>query len=306
MANTQDRREIGDELRLGPVRVLFGRGGGKYPHGNTLLVEGSRQTVVIDPSLALYELPAPPRADRVLLSHCHEDHLAGAALYPDLPLALHAADAGGMRSLDGLMAIYGFDGPIADAFGQELVRTFHYRARPDAESLQGDDVLDLGGVTLRVLHMPGHTRGHCCFRIEWPGGAVVYLGDVDLSSFGPYYGDAWSDLVDFERSLARLRAEDAGWYSTFHHIGVLEGRAAFVDRLDRFRARIVEREQRLLEFLAEPHSLAEIVAHRFVYRPGDAVAWADVAERRSMSLHLERLLAAGGVVETEAGRWRCA
>ena len=34
---------------------------------------------------------------------------------------------------------------------------------------------------------------------------LLYLGDIDLSSFGPYYGDAWSDLEDFERSLARVR-----------------------------------------------------------------------------------------------------
>ena len=38
---------------------------------------------------------------------------------------------------------------------------------------------------------------------------MLYLGDIDLSSFGPYYGDAWSDLEDFERSLALVRAIEA-------------------------------------------------------------------------------------------------
>lgn len=298
------RRDLGDQLELGPVRVLFGRGGGKYPHGNTLVVEGTRETVVIDPSLALYEIDAPPRADRVLLSHCHEDHLAGAALYPGKPLALHEADACGMRSLDGLMQIYGFAGPGAEAFRTELVRTFHYRERSDVEVLRDGDVLDPGGVRVQVLHTPGHTRGHVCFRIEWPGGSLLYLGDVDLSSFGPYYGDAWSDLLEFERSLDLLRAQEADWYATFHHIGVLEGRNAYLERLDRFREKIDEREARLLEFLSEPHSLDEIAAHRFVYRPGDAVPWAESAERRSMGLHVERLVAADRLLEVEPGRWQ--
>ena len=90
-----------------------------------------------------------------------------------------------------------------------------------------------------------------------------------------------------------VRELDARWYATFHHVGVLEGRDAFVERLDRFAAVIARREAALLEFLAEPRSLDEIAAHRFVYRPGDVVAYAEVVERRSMGQHVARLLAAG-------------
>ena len=43
----------------------------------------------------------------------------------------------------------------------------------------------------------------------------LYLGDIELTTFGPYYGDAWSDLVDFERSLERIRPIEADWYGTF-------------------------------------------------------------------------------------------
>ena len=133
---------------------------------------------------------------------------------------------------------------------------------------------------------------------------VLYLGDVDLSSFGPYYGDAWSSLEDFERTLRDVRRIEARWYATFHHIGVLGGRAAFVERLDRFAAVIERREQRLLEFLSEPRTLDEIAAHRFVYRPQDAVAFAAAVERRSMAQHVERLVRDGRVEELEPGRYR--
>ena len=66
------------------------------------------------------------------------------------------------------------------------------------------------------------------------------------------------------------------------------------------------REARLLEFLAEPRSIDEIVAHRFIYRPGVQLVWADNVERRSMTMHINRLLRHGGVVETEPGRYRVA
>ena len=54
---------------------------------------------------------------------------------------------------------------------------------------------------------PGHTRGHSAFHVE--SDDVFFLADIDLSSFGPYYGDAWSDLEDFERSLVQVRARGA-------------------------------------------------------------------------------------------------
>ena len=286
---------------LGQTTVLGGERNGKYPHGNSLLVSGSEETVLIDPSLWLLRRAARPRADRILNSHCHEDHIAGNHLYPGTPVHLHAADRPGLESIDAMMAIYGMSEAIEAAFRKVVVDEFHYAPRPDALAFTDGDVFELGRCRVRVLHAPGHTRGHSLFYIEPDD--VLYLGDIDLSSFGPYYGDAWSSLADFERSLARVRDIDARWYATFHHIGVVEGRAAFVERLDRFTAVIGAREERLLTFLAEPRTLDEIVAHRFVYRPGDAVPFADDVERRSMRQHLDRLGARGRTREIESGRF---
>ena len=294
-----------DQRPLGPhATVLVGAQGGKYPHGNSLLVVGRRETLVVDPSLTLADAPAAelPCVDRVLNSHCHEDHVAGNHRFASVPWHLHELDLPGIRSLDGMMAIYGMSGPIADAFRDVVARDFHFMARPDAAGFADGAVFDVGGARLRVVHAPGHTRGHCVFHVEPDD--VLYLGDIDLSSFGPYYGDAWSSLVDFEQTLARVRAIEARWYATFHHVGVLEGRAAFLERLDRFTAVIAQREARLLAFLAAPRTLDDIAAHRFVYRPADPVPYADVVERRSMSQHLERLVDAGRVQVVEPGRYR--
>jgi glyoxylase-like metal-dependent hydrolase (beta-lactamase superfamily II) len=245
-----------------------------------------------------------PGADRVILSHCHEDHVAGAHLYPDVPWHLHEADLPGLRSLDDFMAIYGMDDPRVEAgFRRAVVEQFHFVARPDARPFRDGDVFELGGgVRVRVIHTPGHTRGHCALHVEPDD--VLYLGDIDLSSFGPYYGDAWSDLEDFERSLERVRELRATHYATFHHVGVVD-RETFLARLDRFAAVIRDREARLLAFLAEaPRSLDEIAAHRFVYRPGDPVPFAESVERRSMGQHLARLVRGGRVREAEPGRFR--
>lgn len=295
------------ERQIGPVTVLFGAQGGKYPHGNSLLVRGTHETAVIDPSLGVVARGKPaPAADRVILSHCHEDHIAGAHLYPDAPWHFHEADLPGIQSLDAFMAIYGFPADVEARFREVASQQFHFTPRTDALGYRDGDVFDLGGVQIRVLHTPGHTRGHSCLRICWGPGdeSLLYLGDIDLSSFGPYYGDAWSDLEDFERSLERVGGVEAGFYATFHHIGVLDTRKAFLLRLDRYKAVIENRESRLLEFLALPRSLAEVAAHRFVYRPGDAVLFAEAVERRSMGMHIERLVRDGQLEALPGDRFR--
>jgi glyoxylase-like metal-dependent hydrolase (beta-lactamase superfamily II) len=295
MADFEDRQ-------IGRVTVLFGDRGGKYPDGNSIVVRGREESLIIDPALGVVARSERPTVDRVLNSHCHEDHVAGNHLFADRPWHFHEADLPGIRSLENMRAIYGYPESFMDAFEKLIVERFHYRPNPEAVAFRDGDAFDLGGATVRVVHAPGHTRGHSFFFIEPDG--VLYLGDVDLSSFGPYYGDAWSDLEDFERTLKLARDIDAAHYATFHHIGVLDGREAFLERLDRYSAVIRDREQRLLAFLAEPRSLAEIAAHRFVYRPGDDVALATPIETRSMGQHVERLSRDGRVREVEPGRYR--
>ena len=309
MADTEEKAPGADDLHIGPVHVLVGHRGGRYPDGNSILVKGSDATAIVDPAVGLWERREKlPQVDLILGSHCHEDHIAANPLFPEAPVHLHEADAVGLSDLDAMLAIYGFEGPTSEGFRQVLVDQFHYEPRAEVELLGDGDVIDLGGVEVEVLHTPGHTRGHCCFLVRWQEGGrerrLLYLGDIELTSFGPYYGDAWSDLEAFEQSLARVRAIEADWYATFHHIGVLEGRAAFLERLDVFEAKIADREERLLAFLAEPRSMADITEHRFVYRPGDDVPWADSTERRSAEQHLARWVQQGVVKELGEGRWQ--
>ena len=121
---------------------------------------------------------------------------------------------------------------------------------------------------------------------------MFFLSDIDLTGFGPYYGDVWSDLEDFEASLAKVRDEDADFYVTFHHKGVIEGRDEFVRLLDGFAAVIPRRHAAMLEYLAEPRTLEEMADHRFVYRPHVERSFADTVERRSAELHVPRMLRA--------------
>ncbi|MEM7143292.1 MAG: MBL fold metallo-hydrolase [Actinomycetota bacterium] len=283
------------------VTVLVGDGNGGYPSGNSLLVHGSSETVVIDPSVTVVANGgAGVPVDAVINSHGHEDHVAGNGLFADARVHIHEADLLAVQSLDGMMAVYGFEGDAADEARENFTTEFHYTARPDAVGFGDGHVFDLGGLEIEAVHLPGHTRGHSGFRI--PGG-VFFLSDIDLTGFGPYYGDVWSDLEDFEASLRQVRDEDAAFYVTFHQKGVIEGRETFLEMVDRYLSVIPRRHDAMLEFLAEPRSLEDLVAHRFMYREHIPAEFADRAERRCAELHLQRMLTRGEAEATDDGRY---
>ncbi|MGY9073509.1 MAG: MBL fold metallo-hydrolase [Acidimicrobiales bacterium] len=291
-----------DALDLGPVTVLSGIERGKYPHGNSVLVQGTRETVLFDPSLTIAELGAPKGIDHVVLSHVHEDHIPGLSQIPDVPVHCHEADALGLRSLDGMMEIYGMPPEIDAEFRKEIVTDFHYAPRSEVRTFTDGATFDLGGVTIEVMHTPGHTRGHCALVV--PEARTAYLGDIELTGFGPYYGDAWSCLEDFEDSIQKCKTIDADHFITFHHKWVISDRALLHTMLDEFQAVIDRRNVAMLEFLAEPHSIDDCVAKRFVYRPHVDISFASSVETRCAQQHIDRFVRNGQVSEVEPGLFR--
>ncbi len=287
---------------LGQVTVVAGDDNGRYPHGNSVLVRGRHLSVLIDPSLTIGRWGAfPAHVDVALLSHVHEDHVAGLAAVPDADVHVHWRDQPALRSVDDFVASYGLRASAQPAMRQLLLEEFGFRNRPDALPFDDGDRLEVGGSVITAIHLPGHTPGHCGFLIEPEG--VMVLGDIDLTGFGPYYADRGSDLAEMEASLARCRSIDAAWYVTFHHKGVVEGREAFLTALDRYESAIGRRDQQLLARLDRPHSLDELVAGRLLYRPHVDLIWADSAEEHTIRRHLDRLRSSGAVVVDGAGRF---
>ncbi|MEM7413403.1 MAG: MBL fold metallo-hydrolase [Myxococcota bacterium] len=288
------------------VSVLVGNRSGGYPSGNSVLVRGSSETIVIDPSVDVVARGGVPalRVDAVLNSHAHEDHMPGNGLFPDARVHIHDADLPGAQSTEGLMAVYGIrDVGAARAFERMILEEFHFTPRPDAEGFSDGHVFELGGLAVEAVHLPGHTRGHSGFRIS---DDVFFLSDIDLTGFGPYYGDAWSDLEDFEESLRRVRDEDARFYVTFHQKGIIEGRETFVEMLDRFHAVIDRRHTEMLGFLSQPRTLDDMADRRFVYRPHVEAPFVSSVERRSAELHVARMLARGEARDCGDGRFQAA
>jgi glyoxylase-like metal-dependent hydrolase (beta-lactamase superfamily II) len=293
-------------IRHGAVSVYVGEKSGKYPDGNQVTVRGADTLAAFDTPLVANRLDSELLdADIVVLGHVHEDHMAGLHRLKHVPLYVHEADVEAARSWQGMARHYGYVPEVLAGMRTMIEQKFHYAPRPDAQAYKDGASWDLGGgVTVRAFHMPGHTSGHCVLLVE-PGG-IAFIGDIDLSSFGPYYGDATSSLAAFRHTLEAVKDIPAKIWITSHHKGVITDRETFLVLLKAFASRLDAREEAIAEHLGQhPSTLGELVAHRFVYpRNLDDLYYAD-AERRTIEQHLEALARSGRAID-EGGRWRMA
>jgi glyoxylase-like metal-dependent hydrolase (beta-lactamase superfamily II) len=141
----------------------------------------TRQAAVVDPGGDVDEILAAVaerdlKVEKLLLTHGHIDHVGGTA---DLAARLNVPVEGPQREeafwLDQLpeqCRMFGF--PATPAFA------------PDRWLADGDTVT-VGGLTLDVVHTPGHTPGHVCF-IDRPGklavvGDVLFAGSIGRTDF---------------------------------------------------------------------------------------------------------------------------
>lgn len=292
---------------FGRVSVFFGEKNGKYPDGNQVIVRGSDTRAAFDAPLVSNAIgPEFDAAELVVMGHVHEDHMAGLHRLPNVPVFVHDADLEAARSWDGLVRAFGVsDEARVSEMRAKFQRDFFYAPRPDAEAYADGACWNLGRTQVRAFHMPGHTAGHCVLLVEPEG--VAFVGDIDLTGFGPYYGDASSSLRDFRRSLARLPDIPATVWITAHHRGVYTDREHFMRDLAAYAAKIDEREQRLFAMLAEgPKTLEQMVEQRLLYPRGFDGPWVVDAEIRTISQHLAELLADGRAHVDAYGAYRLA
>lgn len=288
---------------FGRVSVFFGEKNGKYPDGNQVMVRGTETLAAFDtPLVANYIGPEFEAAELVVMGHVHEDHMAGLHRLPHASVHVHEADLPAAQSWEGMIAAFG-NAEYASETLAKFQREFFYAPRPDAQGYVDGACWDLGQSRIRAFHLPGHTAGHSVLLVEPEG--VAFTGDIDLTGFGPYYGDAGSSLADFRRSLARLPEIPAKVWVTSHHRGVYTDREHFLRDLAAYVAKLDEREQRLLARLREsPKTLAQLVDLRLLYPPGYEGLWVVNAETRTISQHLAELLADGRVEVNEEGVYR--
>jgi glyoxylase-like metal-dependent hydrolase (beta-lactamase superfamily II) len=291
-----------EERRFGPVWFIPGENGGKYPHCHSLYIQGAG--VLIDPAsdrARLERLREESGVRAVWLTHWHEDHFMHLDLFDDLPLWMAGEDAPPLADLECFLDWYAMTDEGYRRHWRDVVAgQFHFRPRKPAGLLRGGDRVGLDGVTVEVIHTPGHTPGHLSLFFEEP--QLLFLGDYDLTRFGPWYGDLYSSIPEVISSVGLLRKRNAKVWIASHETGVFEDEPGGL--WDEYLQVIRSREEKLLDFLQMPRSLGEIAEAWIVYgRPREPRGFFEFGERAIMGKHVQDLMARG-LVGQEGERFR--
>jgi len=279
---------------FGPFRFIPGKKGGRYPYCHSLVIE-DEETWVADPASDkdfLRHLARTRKVTGVFISHFHEDHQKYNYLFPEARFYVPAAEAEAFRSVEAALDLMGLDDPQArEYWGEIMVRQFNFSPLENLVPYEPGQCFRQGGITLEIVPAAGHTLGHSCFY--FPGQELLFLADVDLTPFGPWYGDKTSSLEDFEATLESLAGFKARTYITAHEQGVFT-QEEFQAAVPAYRRIIAARDDRLLEMLKTPKTVKQLADRHFFYgKPKEPPFIYHHIETQMLSRHLERLVSQG-------------
>jgi glyoxylase-like metal-dependent hydrolase (beta-lactamase superfamily II) len=243
--------EIVPDLYLVP-----GESEGRFPFAHSILIEGEGQTL-IDTGAGiqrLRRLRGQVSLDMVIASHSHPDHTAGDWLFDGLPLYAPEQAADTFGRLEPLSKRFIEPTPLAALWRQFMRQQMGFRDAPPTHTFGDGHTFDFGRVRLVALHTPGHVIDHTCFFEPTYG--VLLAFDIDLTSFGPWYGHRESDIEQFKASIRRVMALEPRVVVSSHK-GIIHNDVQ--GRLARYLAVFDEREAKIRELLAAGYTIAEMV-----------------------------------------------
>jgi glyoxylase-like metal-dependent hydrolase (beta-lactamase superfamily II) len=250
--------------------------GGSFPRCNTLVVIGD-EVLVVDPGCSIEDLRrflaemefSLSDVGTVVLSHIHPDHIVHAARIQRLSkcrIAANEITAPLFNNKERMKEFLGFHkaNPVRPLW-ERLVNQKMYGALDDGrvdEILSDGDKFSNGGVTLRMLHTPGHTPDHMC--VELLEQNLVFAADIDLTEFGPYYGHPNSSIGQFRNSIHILKERQYAGLVSGHLDEPLV--VEYAQALDAYERQIDLREDLVLLAVQDgATSIPEITVNPIIY-----------------------------------------
>jgi glyoxylase-like metal-dependent hydrolase (beta-lactamase superfamily II) len=205
-------------------------------------------------------------------THCDYDHTGGngalKGAIPSVQILAHDLDAELVENVDRLIDVRYGEFRETDGFDDPPETTAYLRGASDLvpvdRRLAGGEEFDLGGRSVRVLHVPGHSPGHVA--VHDPANRALMIGDATLGTTvltadgRPAFPPTYRDVEPYVQSLRAFRALDADLLLTAHYpVYEGDGVAGFLDESEAYTEHVDAVLSRLLEASDSPATTLELV-----------------------------------------------
>ena len=159
-----------------------------------------------------------------------------------------------------------------------------------------------GSLDFMAIYTPGHLNDHYCF---WLPGEKILLGfDIDLSPFGPWYGNPECDITLFKDSITQVMEMPAEIYLSSHARPLKN--PYIKKRLHAYAASFEERDRQILALLGESPvvTTTDLVRLSPFYDADHASISDDLlwfGEEQMISKHLQGLMEKGLIIREGEG-----
>lgn len=280
--------------QIGPIKIIEGPSKSKVPFSRSLYIDGHDEKVLIDTGAdqnKLLQLQNESGVDLVINTHYHPDHTCHNYLFSHAEKWINRIEYNLTKTIDGVAKANG----VYQEWGEEGVEKWK-KDIPDIwikslSEINGfyeyEKEYFFGGVQVHFLHTPGHTKGFSC--PFFPDLGVVFTGDYDMTSFGPWYNGTDGCIEEFISSAKRLLSLDATFYITGHQKGLFH-KNEFHEAMKKYLAIIDQRDEMIEKYVLKGLTFEELTKIGIFYPQHTLnhsliITW----ERSGIRKHLHRL-----------------
>jgi glyoxylase-like metal-dependent hydrolase (beta-lactamase superfamily II) len=232
------------------VHIVQGLNRSRSPFSNSFLITDGIN-ILLDAGCGISLIEAMLETiniDLAVLSHSHPDHTSGSWVLNKAGTGIFVPceDADSIGDTEKLaQRMVGSE--LSETWKKEYLPATGYRDFSYSGTYSNGHAFSTGKLNLRALSAPGHTNDHYCL---WEADRKIIFGfDIDLSPFGPWYGNPESDIGLFIKSIATVKALPFETYISSHARPV--NRSHALRRLEAYESVIDFRDNLILDLMPQ-------------------------------------------------------
>ena len=281
-----------DSAKIENITIFWGRHKGPLIYSNTFVVETGNFPVIVDPGGESEELKKLSSEKAFIVNtHFHGDHRRMNYLFTKSDFFAPELDAPMIESHEQFIDAVGITDKVLREQWLHVVKTiYNITEHKIAGTFRDSEPVVDKSYGIRAIALPGHTRGHSGLYFE--SASLTLITDIDLTDFGPWYGNEVSDIDDFLASIDKVRQLHSKYFITSHSNKIYT-RDELLPLLDRFAAHVKKRDRALTQLLETRGALPmdELATYGIIY-PKNSLANNPALlffEKKMLEKHLKKL-----------------